>query len=84
MLGVWGDLARHRVSGAGNRMSSESTTSGKSEGPSPKQLDRLNASLRAAEVAKTVARLTPARPAETYGKIRDERCKDNRITSAPQ
>ena len=84
VFGVWGDRARHRASGAGSRMSSKSTTSGKSEGPSPKQLDRLNAALRAAEVAKTVARLTPARPAETYGKIRDERSKDNRISATPQ
>ena len=60
------------------------TASAKGRGPSPKQLDRLNASLHAADVAKAVARLAPTRPAETYGKIRDERSNDNRIISAPQ
>lgn len=64
-------------------MTAKDTTRPKGDGPSPKQLERLNAALRAAEVAKTVARLGPTRPAETYGKIRDERSKDNRITSTP-
>jgi hypothetical protein len=64
-------------------MTAKDTAKVKGDGPSPKELERLNAALRAAEVAKTVAGLGPTRPAETYGKIRDERFKDNRITSAP-
>lgn len=64
-------------------MTAKDTASAKGDGPSPKQLERLTAALRAAEVAKSASRLVPARPAETYGKIRDERSLDNRITSTP-
>lgn len=53
-------------------------------GPSPQQLERLAKSLRAAEIAQEVAKLQPARPAETYGKIRDERGNAGRICSSPQ
>ncbi len=52
--------------------------------PSPQHLERLASALRAAEVAQNAAKLVPARPAETYGKIRDERSGTNRIFSAPQ
>lgn len=65
-------------------MTTTNTTSGKGGNPTPQQLDRLRASLKAAEVAKVVARLIPARHAETYGKIRDERSKDDRIISSRQ
>ncbi|MCH8853435.1 MAG: hypothetical protein IID41_12415 [Planctomycetes bacterium] len=64
-------------------MTAKDTTKSKGNGPSPKQLERLNAALRAAEIAKSASRLVPTRPAETYGKIHDERSKDNRITSTP-
>lgn len=73
-----------RASGDGNEMTFECKIADESEDPTPKQLERLNAALRAAEVAKTVARIGPTRPAETYGKIRDERSKAHRIASARQ
>ena len=60
-------------------MSTKDSTSAKGDGPSPKQLERLNAALRAAEVAKRAAQLAPTRPAETYGKIRDERYQPHNL-----
>lgn len=65
-------------------MSSKAPASDQSDGPSPKQLDRLKAALRATEIAQKASRLAPTRPAETYGKIRDERCDNNHLVSTPQ
>jgi len=62
----------------------ESKATRHTAGPTPAQLERLADSLRAAELAKNMAKLEPARPAETYGKIRDERSNSNRIVSPRQ
>jgi hypothetical protein len=53
----------------------------KREAPSPKQLERLTESVRAAGFVKKLANITPVRPAETYGKLRDDRSENQRLIS---
>ena len=65
-------------------MAQESKPSTQNNGPTPQQLDRLTSALRAAEVARKAADLVVPRPAETYGKIRDERANTGHICSSPQ
>jgi len=52
--------------------------------PTPVQLERLKAALRAADVARDCAKLTPTRPAVTYSKLTDGRSGNGRVISAPQ
>lgn len=50
----------------------------------PKELERLQAVVRAAKIVEEAARLNPPRPAITYSKLREEQTTHHRITSTPQ
>lgn len=82
---LFGTEAVALIEGRQARMSQKETRRiSETSGPLPKHLERLSTALRAAEVARNMIKLAPARPAETYGKIRDDRSATNRIFSAPQ
>ena len=63
------------------RQRGESTP--KTDATSPKQLERLMEAVRAADLVKKLANTTPPRPAQTYGRLQDERSENQRMTSQP-